>query len=180
KPVRRVSIGGVGFVFDNQPDENGLVLAGVDFDGAISPEVQIASLAAERVKKLGSYYEASVSGTGLHVIVKARPLASGIAHDGVELYTSGRFFTMTGRTSQAAGPVIAAPDAFAALAEELRNHARRPGPQCDRAVPTSPEFEPDLNDFESAAYYLASLKPSPFQDYHEWRDFMFACAHAEI
>jgi len=32
----------------------------------------------------------------LHVIVKARPLKSGIAHDGVEMYTSGRFFTMTG------------------------------------------------------------------------------------
>jgi primase-polymerase (primpol)-like protein len=38
----------------------------------------------------------SVSGGGLHVIVKARPLKSGIAHHGVEMYTSGRFFTMTG------------------------------------------------------------------------------------
>ena len=75
---------------------------------------------AERVKRLGSYVEASVSGTGVHVIVKAHQLASGIAHNGIELYTSGRFFTMTGHTGADARPIIAAPDAFAKLAEELR------------------------------------------------------------
>jgi putative DNA primase/helicase len=83
-------IGGVGFVFDGVPDEDGLVLAGVDFDRVISADAQIAPLARERITRLGSYCEASVSGQGLHVIVKAHPLAAGIAHGGVELYTSGR------------------------------------------------------------------------------------------
>ena len=32
KPAQRVPIGGVGFVFDGQPDKDGLVFAGVDFD----------------------------------------------------------------------------------------------------------------------------------------------------
>ncbi len=32
KPLRPVPIGGVGFVFDNLADEDGLVLAGIDFD----------------------------------------------------------------------------------------------------------------------------------------------------
>lgn len=95
KPVQQVPVGGVGFVFDGKPDADGLVFAGVDFDKVISGG-EIAPLAAERVRRLGSYTERSVSGGGLHVIVKARPLASGIAHDGVEMYTSGRFFTMTG------------------------------------------------------------------------------------
>jgi putative DNA primase/helicase len=95
KPVQRVAVGGVGFVFDGIPDENGLVFAGVDFDKVISGR-EIASLAEERIKRLGSYTELSVSGKGLHVIVKARPLKSGIAHHGVEMYTSGRYFTMTG------------------------------------------------------------------------------------
>lgn len=95
KPVQRVPVGGVGFVFDGQPDADGLVLAGVDFDKVISGG-EIASLAQERIKRLGSYTERSVSGGGLHVIVKARPLASGVTHDGVEMYTSGRYFTMTG------------------------------------------------------------------------------------
>jgi putative DNA primase/helicase len=93
-PVQ-VPVGGVGFVFDGQPDADGLVFAGVDFDKVISGG-EIAFLAEERIKRLGSYTERSVSGGGLHVIVKARALASGIAHDGVEMYTSGRFFTMTG------------------------------------------------------------------------------------
>jgi hypothetical protein len=117
-PPQRVPIGGVGFVFDGKPDENGLLYAGVDFDsGAFKDE--IATFSAERVKRLGSYIEASVSGTGVHVIVKARPLASGIAHNGIEMYTSGRFFTMTGRASDNAR-IVAAADEFSALAEELR------------------------------------------------------------
>jgi putative DNA primase/helicase len=95
KPVQHVPVGGVGFVFDGSPDENGLVFAGVDFDKVISGG-KIAPLAKERIRRLRSYTELSVSGGGLHVIVKARPLKSGIAHDGVEMYTSGRFFTMTG------------------------------------------------------------------------------------
>ena len=123
KPVQHIPVGGVGFVFDGRPDEDGLVFAGVDFDsGAFKDE--ISSFTAERVKRLGSYVEASVSGTGVHVIVKAHPLASGIAHNGIELYTSGRFFTMTGGTgNDARRPIIAAPDAFAKLAEELRTQS---------------------------------------------------------
>ena len=95
KPVQQVPVGGVGFVFDGQPDADGLVFAGVDFDKVISKGT-IAPLATERIRRLRSYTELSVSGGGLHVIVKARPLKSGIVHDGVEMYTSGRFFTMTG------------------------------------------------------------------------------------
>lgn len=95
KPVQQVPVGGVGFVFDGSPDENGLVFAGVDFDKVISGRA-IAPRAKERIRSLRSYTELSVSGGGLHVIVKARALKSGISHDGVEMYTSGRFFTMTG------------------------------------------------------------------------------------
>jgi len=120
KPIQQIPVGGVGFVFDGQPDEDGLVIAGVDFDKVISADYkEIASLAVERIKRLGSYCERSVSGYGLHVIVKARPLPVGIAHDGVELYTKGRFFTMTGRASEGL-QIVAAPDEFAALAEDLR------------------------------------------------------------
>ncbi len=105
-------------MFDGYPDESGLVLAGIDFDKVVSTKNEISSLAGERVRRLGSYTEPSVSRGGLHVIVKARPLQAGIAHDGVEMYTSGRFFTMTGRAPEKAR-IVAAPDQFAALADEL-------------------------------------------------------------
>jgi hypothetical protein len=183
KPIQRIPVGGVGFVFDNQTDEDGFVLAGIDFDQVVRPGKGIASFAAERVKRIASYYEASVSGTGLHVIVKAYPLPSGIAHNGVELYTGGRFFTMTGRTRPSPVRVIAAPDAFAALANELRSHATKPRPDVDgfsRELPPG-DAKVDLDEFERATRYLATeLTPSPLQDYHDWRDFMFACAHAEL
>ena len=123
KPTQRAAIGGVGFVFDGQLDEEGLAFAGVDFDGVISADYkEIHSLAAERVKRLRSYCERSVSGRGLHVIVKARPLSAGVAHAGVEMYTKGRFFTMTGAPRIA--PIAAAPDEFAALAKELEGQIK--------------------------------------------------------
>jgi putative DNA primase/helicase len=118
KPVQRMPIGGVGFVFDGQQDENGLVIAGVDFDKVLSDD-GIASLAEERVKRLKSYTEKSVSGCGLHVIVKAKPLPSGVAHGGVEMYTTARYFAMTGCGTENV-EIIAAETQFAALAEELR------------------------------------------------------------
>ncbi len=169
-------------MFDNQPDEDGLVLAGIDFDRAVCPKTGVASFAAERVRRIGSYYEASVSGTGLHVIVKAHPLPSGIAHNGVELYTGGRFFTMTGRTRPTPVRVIPAPDAFATLANELRSQAAEPGPDIGdfRHELHFGDAKLDLDEFESAARYLGGLTQSPFRDYHVWRDFMFACAHAEL
>jgi hypothetical protein len=122
KPPQRAPIGGVGFVFDGQPDADGLVYAGVDFDKVIAGG-QVTSLAVERIKRLRSYVERSVSGNGLHVIVKARPLPAGIANGGIELYTSGRFFTMTG-CAYGAHIVTAAPDQFEALAEELRAQSK--------------------------------------------------------
>jgi hypothetical protein len=121
KPAQQVPVGGVGFVFDGKPDADGLVFAGVDFDKVISGR-EIASLAEERIRRLGSYTERSVSGGGLHVIVKASPLVSGVTHGGVEMYTSGRYFTMTGRAPKNA-PIVAAPEPFAALADELQSLA---------------------------------------------------------
>jgi hypothetical protein len=126
KPAQRVAIGGVGFVFDGRPDEHGLVLAGVDFDKVISG-AEISSLAQGRIRRLGSYTERSVSGGGLHVIVKAPPLKSGVVHGGVEMYTSGRYFTMTGRAPENAR-IVAAPQAFAALVHELQSLAGNSAP----------------------------------------------------
>ena len=83
----------------------------------------ISSFAVERVRRIGSYVEQSVSGTGLHVILKAHPLAGGIAYNGIELYTGGRFFAMTGHAPDKSS-IIAAPQAFAALADELRAQSK--------------------------------------------------------
>ena len=157
--VQQVPVGGVGFVFDGQPDADGLVVAGVDFDKVISGS-EIASLAQERIRRLGSYTERSVSGEGFHVIVKARPLASGIAHGGVEMYTSGRYFTMTGRAPKNAR-IVAAPEPYAALANELQSLAgNRPGGESDTASATSPQGNFTAAERERIQKLFGHLKDS--------------------
>jgi hypothetical protein len=109
---------GIGFCFDGVPDENGLVYAGVDFDsGAFVGEG--STRIRDWIDRFGSYVEASVSGKGLHVITKANPLASGVSHGGIELYTNKRYFVMTGRPEGEPRPIVAAPSEFAALAEYI-------------------------------------------------------------
>ena len=153
KPIQKVHVGGVGFVFDGQADENGLVIAGVDFDGVIPREGEISSFAAERVKRIVSYVEKSVSGTGLHIILKAFPLAAGITHKGVELYTCGRFFTMTGYAPDNA-QIKAAPEAFAALIEELQAQIKSShSSEVDRPAAPVPENGEQTADADTNAWF---------------------------
>jgi hypothetical protein len=114
---------GVGIVL------NGDGLVGVDIDHCVvdgTPDPDAIAL----LGNLGAgYVELSPSGTGLRAFGYADNLAKGCKGklDGmdVELYSSGRYLTVTGSTIQA-GPIVAL-KGFAALAEQIRS---------DRAVNT--------------------------------------------
>jgi putative DNA primase/helicase len=82
---------GVGFVFSP-----GDPYAGVDLDDCRDPEsAALEAWARELVATLEGYAEVSPSGTGVHVIVRG---AAPNRQDGkVEAYSSGRYFTVTGR-----------------------------------------------------------------------------------
>lgn len=86
---------GVGFVFtENDP------YCGVDFDDCRDPDRGTISIETwERIAALDSFTEVSPSGTGLKVFLKAKPDR---AHKSktVEVYGSGRFFTVTGQHLQ--------------------------------------------------------------------------------
>ena len=86
---------GVGFVFDGEIGADGLCYCGVDFDACIE-DGKVQSLARSRIKRLNTYTEFSVSGTGFHCIVRAKPLDRIVKYDGVEIYTKARYFTFTG------------------------------------------------------------------------------------
>jgi hypothetical protein len=75
RPWKSTASARVGFVFDGKPDSDGLVLAGVDFDKVIA-EGKITSLAQERIIRIGSYFERSVS--GCYSACKIDPLSRGI------------------------------------------------------------------------------------------------------
>src|SRR5699024_5037464 len=56
------------------------------------------NMVSEFVDLLGSYAEVSPSGNGLHIILKGELPPRGRRKGNVEIYTSGRFFTMTGNS----------------------------------------------------------------------------------
>lgn len=80
---------GVGFVF--QPPYVGVDIDHCVKDGAVAP------YAVEILNVLNSYSEYSPSGTGIHILCKgAIARACKISKIGLEIYTKGRFFTVTG------------------------------------------------------------------------------------
>src|SRR6185312_9087866 len=54
------------------------------------------NIVSEFVDMLGSYAEISPSGNGIHIILKGELPPEGRRKGNVEIYTSGRFFTVTG------------------------------------------------------------------------------------
>jgi putative DNA primase/helicase len=86
---------GVGFVFCS-----GDPYAGIDLDNCVGEGGEIAPWALEIVRSLDSYTELSATGTGLHVIVRGD--APNRRKGGIEVYSSKRFFAMTGHAVGAA------------------------------------------------------------------------------
>lgn len=81
---------GLGFVFTDDDD-----FTGIDLDvaeGGIPSDFQNEIYGAFQ-----SYAERSLSGRGLHIICKGKvPAAVKNSREGVEIYSTGRYFTMTG------------------------------------------------------------------------------------
>lgn len=86
------NLDGIGFVFT--PDDP---YSGLDLDNCRDPETrEIEEWAAKIVRTFNSYTELSPSGTGLHIIVKGEVPKGGNKRGPVEMYSRGRFFTVTG------------------------------------------------------------------------------------
>jgi primase-polymerase (primpol)-like protein len=89
---------GLGFVFTASK------YAGIDLDDCRDPETgELSDKAEEIVERMNSYTEVSPSGKGLHIIIKGGlPSSGGRRTDDIggmkqiEMYDSGRYFTMTG------------------------------------------------------------------------------------
>jgi putative DNA primase/helicase len=87
---------GIGFVFSGDDP-----YAGIDLDGCRDPESgDVEPWAREILDRVGDvgYVEASPSGTGIHIIVEGAVRDGGMRRGNVEMYSRGRFFTITGET----------------------------------------------------------------------------------
>ncbi len=83
---------GLGFVFAEDDD-----LVGIDLDDCRDPETgHPEQWAVDIVNTLESFTEVSPSGTGFHVFAAGEIPAGGNRKDDVEMYDSGRYFTVTG------------------------------------------------------------------------------------
>ena len=86
---------GIGFVF------TGSIYSGIDIDDCIGDDGSLSDMARDVLEMLPkTYTEKSVSGNGLHIIVKGK-LPDGCAgfkidNIGLEVYSEGRYFTMSG------------------------------------------------------------------------------------
>ena len=86
---------GIGYVFcDACP------YSGVDLDGCRDPETGAVEEWAQRLIDAASdegYIEVSPSGNGVHIIVEGVVRGGAVKRGTIEMYSSKRFFTVTGR-----------------------------------------------------------------------------------
>jgi putative DNA primase/helicase len=88
---------GLGFVFSSADP-----FTGIDLDGCVNKETgEVAVWAMEIVRHFESYTELSASGTGLHIIVRGE--IPNRKKDEVEVYSSKRYFTVTGHILEVGG-----------------------------------------------------------------------------
>lgn len=84
-------LNGIGFVFTKDDD-----FVGVDLDKCIGEKGNIESWALDIINTLNSYTEYSPSGKGFHIIVKGDKIGNKNRKNGIEIYKTGRYFTITG------------------------------------------------------------------------------------
>lgn len=86
-----LDIRGIGFMLGN-----GFV--GIDIDHCRDPQTGMLTEAAQDILHIvaGAYSEVSPSGTGVHIICRGSLPPGGRRKENVEMYSIGRYFTMTG------------------------------------------------------------------------------------
>jgi primase-polymerase (primpol)-like protein len=87
---------GIGFVFSSADP-----YTGIDLDNCVGRDGEIALWALEIVRYFDSYTELSATGSGLHIIVCGD--VSNRRKGNIEVYSSKRFFTVTGHVVEVSG-----------------------------------------------------------------------------
>jgi len=87
---------GLGFVFSSADP-----YTGIDLDNCVDEDGEIALWALEIVRYFDSYTELSATGSGLHVIVRGD--VPNRRKGDVEVYSSKRFFAVTGHVVEVSG-----------------------------------------------------------------------------
>jgi putative DNA primase/helicase len=90
--VRKYGCDGIGFVFTSSDP-----FCGIDLDQCRAANGIITPEARELIRRFDSYSELSPSGTGAHILIRAKVAGRGRRSGKIEMYDSGRYFTITGK-----------------------------------------------------------------------------------
>lgn len=116
--AKKSNLGGIGFVF------TGSGYVGVDLDNCRDPETGVIDpWALEIIAQCNTYTEVSPSGKGVHCIMRGKLPGPGRKKGNIELYDTGRYFTMTGVRVEGTPAGIA--DGQAAIDATLLGFQRR-------------------------------------------------------
>ena len=135
---------GIGFEFSNSP------FAGIDLDYCFDDNGNLTEWGRDIVETMNSYTEYSPSGRGLHIIFKGEILSElveaktqGTKVGNIELYYSGRFFTVTGKHYGKPKPVIEATEGARKIFE--RYLIQKPRENANKSLPSSTVKEIKVN-----------------------------------
>jgi putative DNA primase/helicase len=165
--VARQRFDGIGFVFTDSG------LTGIDLDHCLDEHGNIDDWARVLVDTFASYTEISPSGEGLHIFVRGQLPGEGrkVPQPGqrhpkaaIEMYCTGRFFTMTGRHYDGTPTEIREQqDAIAALYQRISAQAdARKAKAPRKAKPTS---SPTRSDADVLARIASSPDARAFAGY---------------
>jgi hypothetical protein len=168
---------GIGYEF-GEFGADGCSYTGIDFDNCLEPATGIVAEWAdeELTLLLPTYAEISPSGKGIKLWVEteqAHKLGSSDKDPGqVEVYSSGRFFAVTGRAFEDAPPTIAKADDT--LIEQIiarekeRRQARRPKTAPNGTRPPSTNGTHPPLTIPALASVLERLHPDRWAAYDDW------------
>ena len=152
------SLAGVGFVF------HGDGIVGIDLDDAVGDDGLLEGWAVEIVDVLDSYTEWSPSGKGVHIYVRANLPQCARKRGKVEVYGSGRFFTVTGNAVD--GSRLEVREAQAAINQVCERYLGWERP--DKAKRQKPRGQALADDRTMARALVPLLSAARSDDYHAW------------
>lgn len=153
-------IDGIGIALGEVVD--GLVLSGIDVDDCRDPETgELSDDARVIIAKCPGYWEASPSGTGIKGLFWGVKPPGGCSRGNFEIYSAGRYFTVTGHVLPGGESRITDGDNALAWfhATYIATH------------PTASQSNGAANparDLDLARSALAALRPSRADDYGDW------------
>lgn len=139
---------GIGFAVSSDDP-----FTGIDLDNCINPDTgEVAPEAMERVRRFDSYTEITPSGEGLRIWIRAKKYGGRCSKPGLEVYDTGRYFTVSGRMLSGSRKTIEERQSELEdlIAEEFPK-AEEPNRRERRPYATAPGDKLDLAEFLSAS-----------------------------